>query len=121
MKRQGLPTTSTFKFSEDSMINRFQRGARFFLYVTAFLIAFSIPINAQTAPPPDPPAGFEKIEQMIPMRDGVKLHTIIYVPKSPRDSLPILLNRTPYGIDNIYRGFAAPSSLQELVDEGFIF
>ena len=72
-------------------------------------------------PPPDPPAGFDKIEQMIPMRDGVKLHTIIYAPKSHKEPLPILLNRTPYGIDNIYRGFAAPSSLQELIDEGFIF
>jgi len=79
-------------------------------------------IYGQTQPPPpDPPAGFDKIEQMIPMRDGVKLHTIIYAPKSHKEPLPILLNRTPYGIDNIYRGFAAPSSLQELIDEGFIF
>jgi putative CocE/NonD family hydrolase len=84
-----------------------------------FLI--SAPLFAQTQPPPDPPKGFDKIEQMIPMRDGVRLHTIIYAPKSSRDPLPIIFNRTPYGIDNIYRGFAAPSSLQELIDEGFIF
>jgi len=71
--------------------------------------------------PPDPPNDFDKIEQLIPMRDGVKLHTIIYVPKSSRDPLPIIFNRTPYGIDNIYRGFGPPSSLQELIDEGFIF
>ncbi len=32
---------------------------------------------------------------MIPMRDGVKLHTVIVTPKGARD-LPILLERTPY-------------------------
>jgi putative CocE/NonD family hydrolase len=35
-------------------------------------------------------------EAMIPMRDGVKLHTVILVPKGAR-SAPILLTRTPYG------------------------
>ena len=32
---------------------------------------------------------------MIPMRDGVKLHTVILVPKGAKDA-PILLTRTPY-------------------------
>src|SRR5205814_7402137 len=89
-----------------------------FLPVIVLMVFFSARLLAQTNPP-DPPAGFDKIEQMIPMRDGVKLHTIIYAPKSHRDSLPILFNRTPYSIDNIYRGF--PGSLQELIEEGFIF
>src|SRR3989440_5624194 len=86
---------------------------------TIAVVLLSLTAHAQTQPPTDPPAGFNKIEQMVPMRDGVKLHTIIYAPKSHRDPLPILFNRTPYGIDNIYRGF--PGSLQELIDEGFIF
>jgi len=81
-----------------------------------FLIAF--PVAAQTAQPSDPPEGFDKIEQMVPMRDGVKLHTIIYSPKSHTGPLPILFNRTPYGIDNIYR--ALPGSLKEQIDEGYI-
>ena len=34
-------------------------------------------------------------EAMIPMRDGVKLHTVILVPKGARHA-PILLTRTPY-------------------------
>jgi uncharacterized protein len=83
------------------------------------LFLFSAPLRAQAQQSPDPPKGFDKIEEMVPMRDGVKLHTIIYAPKSHRDPLPILFNRTPYGIDNIYRAF--PGSLQELIDEGFIF
>ena len=35
---------------------------------------------------------------MIPMRDGVKLHTVILVPKNAK-SAPILLTRTPYDAD----------------------
>jgi putative CocE/NonD family hydrolase len=39
-------------------------------------------------------------EAMIPMRDGVKLHTVILVPKGAR-SAPILLTRTPYGASQL--------------------
>ena len=94
-------------------------NSKTFLLTTIALFFLSAPLDAQTTQPPDPPAGFDKIEQMVPMRDGVRLHTIIYAPTSHRESLPILFNRTPYGIDNIYRGF--PGSLQELIEEGFIF
>ena len=39
---------------------------------------------------------------MIPMRDGVKLHTVILVPKGAR-SAPILLTRTPYNATALTR------------------
>jgi len=47
-------------------------------------------------------AGFdyERREAMIPMRDGVKLHTVILVPKGARGA-PILLTRTPYSADEL--------------------
>jgi len=84
------------------------------------LLIFAAPIFAQDNQPPDPPAGFEKTEPMIPMRDGVKLHTIIYAPKPHSGSLPILFQRTPYGIDGTYRAF--PSGiLKELIEDGYIF
>ena len=38
---------------------------------------------------------YVKREVMIPMRDGVKLHTVIVAPKGARNA-PILLTRTPY-------------------------
>jgi predicted acyl esterase len=38
---------------------------------------------------------YVKREVMIPMRDGVKLHTVILIPKGAHD-LPMLLERTPY-------------------------
>ena len=46
----------------------------------------------------DAPA-FKSAEQMIPMRDGVKLHTLIFSPEGRQGRLPILFLRTPYGID----------------------
>jgi hypothetical protein len=68
---------------------------------------------AQTTPAPRPkypalpsetPADFKAVTEsfdhvkrdvMIPMRDGVKLHTVILVPKGARGA-PILMTRTPY-------------------------
>src|ERR1700681_1844671 len=49
---------------------------------------------------------FEKLEVMIAMRDGVKLHTEIYSPKDATEPLPILMNRTPYGISNPDKGLS---------------
>ncbi|HKX54693.1 MAG TPA: CocE/NonD family hydrolase, partial [Xanthomonadales bacterium] len=40
---------------------------------------------------------FTKRVEMIPMRDGVKLYTEIFIPKGAKDA-PILMNRTPYNI-----------------------
>ncbi len=46
--------------------------------------------------------GFDHIRRdvMIPMRDGVKLHTVILVPKGARNA-PILLTRTPYNATDL--------------------
>lgn len=45
----------------------------------------------------------ERREVMIPMRDGVKLHTVILVPRSATKAkpAPILLTRTPYSADEL--------------------
>ncbi len=63
--------------------------------------------------------GFEAIEAMIPMRDGVRLHTVIYAPVGAREALPILFQRTPYNADR--RGASLGTALRELVDDGYIF
>jgi len=43
---------------------------------------------------------FVKRDVMIPMRDGVKLHTVILIPKGARRA-PILLTRTPYDANKL--------------------
>ena len=66
------------------------------------------------------PQPFEKREEMIPARDGVHLHTLIFTPKNQAERLPIMMSRTPYGIggstsDDINRRY------HELVKDGYIF
>ena len=39
---------------------------------------------------------YTKVERMIPMRDGVKLFTSIYMPRDTSERHPILMERTPY-------------------------
>ena len=39
---------------------------------------------------------YTKIERQIPMRDGIKLFTSIYVPKDKTEKHPFLITRTPY-------------------------
>src|ERR1700752_2749808 len=43
---------------------------------------------------------YERRDVMIAMRDGVKLHTVILVPKGAKKA-PILLTRTPYSADKL--------------------
>jgi len=67
-----------------------------------------------------PEAGYDymKREVMIPMRDGVKLHTVIVIPKSAKDA-PIILTRTPYNASKRAERNASPHmlSLLPLSDE----
>jgi uncharacterized protein len=39
---------------------------------------------------------YYKIERSIPMRDGIKLFTSMYIPKDTTEQHPILMQRTPY-------------------------
>ena len=41
-------------------------------------------------------ANYDKVEYQIPARDGVKLFTVVYLPKDKSKTYPILLNRTCY-------------------------
>jgi putative CocE/NonD family hydrolase len=69
-----------------------------------------IPLAALGDTPADPNAAwlaehYTKYEHRIPMRDGVRLFTRVYVPKDDSETYPILLTRTPYtvkpyGVDN---------------------
>ncbi len=58
-------------------------------------------------------------EAIIPMRDGVKLHTKILAPSGAHGPVPILLLRTPYGVANAGRQLDGP--LKALADDGYVF
>src|SRR2546425_4917089 len=64
-----------------------------------------LPSNTSAAddPPADATAAwlaehYTKYEHRIPMRDGVRLFTRVYVPKDDAEAWPILLTRTPYAL-----------------------
>ncbi len=52
---------------------------------------------------------YTKKEITIPMRDGIKLFTAVYIPKDNSEKHPILMTRTPYSCapygENIFRPF----------------
>ena len=61
--------------------------------------------------PYDVKANYVKREVSIPMRDGVKLFTIIYSPRATTERYPMLMTRTAYGIGPVRAGRAtAPCS-----------
>jgi putative CocE/NonD family hydrolase len=63
---------------------------------------------------------YVRTEVMIPMRDGVELHAVILKPSDISTSLPFLLDRTPYGVED-----ENPASIiaqrPELASDGYIF
>src|SRR5258708_5300895 len=60
-------------------------------------------------------ANYTKYEHRIPMRDGKRLFTAVYVPKDQGQTYPILLTRTPYNVKpygaDQYRDNLGPSAL----------
>ena len=100
------------------MLLRAIRASRVALRL-ATVVVMPVALGAQTPAAPDPAAAFEKTEVMIPTRDGVKLHTIIFTPKNQTTALPIILTRTPYGIAGSEG--ALGTSYADLAKEGFIF
>src|SRR5260370_19751136 len=65
---------------------------------------------------------FDKTEVMIAARDGVKLHTEIYSPKDASEALPILMDRTPYGIASPDMGVSNMIyRYADMAPDGYIF
>ena len=63
---------------------------------------------------------YQPAEVMIPMRDGVKLHAIILKPADIATPLPILMQRTPYGVDGTTRA-SFFGGRPELARAGYIY
>jgi len=88
-----------------------------------FLLSLSTQVSIQAQENFDVKAHYTKYEYTIPMRDGVKLFTSVYIPKDTAQKYPILLNRTPYSVapygPDAYRSSVGPSI--HFAKEGYIF
>src|SRR5260221_5649218 len=60
------------------------------------LLTFDLPFTS-AEPKYDVRLHYQKSEYDIPMRDGVRLHTTVYMPHAITENLSFLLLRTPYG------------------------
>ena len=98
------------------------------LFVLMLVISSQMAISAQPAPTPSEletyiKENYTKREEMIRMRDGVRLFTAIYEPKNKTRQYPILLNRTPYTVQpygaDKFRSSLGPDEL--FPREGYIF
>ena len=100
--------------------------ARFLRVALAFAVLLAVlPLDARQAPSGADRVRerYTKYEFRIPMRDGARLFTSVYVPKDGSTRYPFLITRTPYsvgpyGID-AYRSSLGPS--EDFQASGFIF
>ncbi len=71
----------------------------------------------------DVSAQYQKYEFRIPMRDGVRLFTAVYVPRDKSQQYPFLITRTPFGVapygSSHYPARLGPSDA--LMRSGYIF
>ena len=94
----------------------------------AFVASESAPVGTETKA--SLRSKYTKFEYRIPMRDGVKLFTVVYVPKEQSNTYPFLMQRTPYGSGVFSDGESRygvdffPSSIgpsAEFEESGYIF
>lgn len=81
-------------------------------------IAFALCLPALALPQSTWRDRFDASEYLIPMRDGVKLYTVVFVPKGKPGPFPILMERTPYGAGSPNN--APRRGYQKLNDAGYI-
>jgi hypothetical protein len=84
-----------------------------------------VPVLHRPARTPPPVAAaadslvLDRAEVMIPMRDGVRLHTVLLRPHGMAGQLPLLMTRTPYGV--AYADAGVRRSYAELARDGYVF
>ena len=91
----------------------------FFLWMSAF-----INVSAQNTDSTWIVNNYVKKEVYIPMRDGIKLFTAVYIPKDTIEAHPILMTRTPYSCqpygENNFDAYWWNTYNREYFKEGYI-
>lgn len=82
-----------------------------------FLMAFAVLVTLAGAARAQ--ERFERAEAMVPMRDGTKLFTTVHAPRG-NEKLPIILLRTPYGIDGRTERLLG-NYFKDLADDEYVF
>lgn len=94
-----------------------------FSWLVPILLFAGTPAFAQHSDSAYVRENYTKIERNIPMRDGIKLFTAIYIPKHKGKKYPFMINRTPYTVspygEDKFKTTLGPSPL--FLREGFIF
>jgi putative CocE/NonD family hydrolase len=90
-----------------------RRAAAIFVALTSLC---AVPLAGQA--PAD--SAFVNRNEMVPMRDGVKVYTRIFIPKGATDKLPFMFVRTPYGVDG-WSSARVSQAHGELAADGYIF
>jgi len=105
------------------VLNRRRAIHTFALLMLCAAFAFQLPkpVVSQTASQPaHVGVRFARAEKMIPMRDGVRLHTVILTSQSQTEPLPIIIDRTPYGVSD-WNSEILNQAYRELVADGYVF
>lgn len=71
-------------------------------------------------PAKDSRIAFKRAEMMIPMRDGAKLFTVVFTPENQTEALPIMMERSPYGVKG-WSSNGINGGRAELAKDGYIF
>src|SRR5881628_3049592 len=92
--RNGALSKGVVRFEQEGNMLR-NRVQKSFIGIV-FALAAQVPLLAQGLEYVK--ANYTKHEHHIPMRDGVRLYTAVYIPKDRSQVYPMLLSRTPYSI-----------------------
>jgi uncharacterized protein len=79
------------------MVSKLRNG-KLLVLVALFFVVTGFAEEEKAAPKFDVRAHYTKYEYRIPMRDGVRLFTAVYVPKDQSKAYPFLMTRTPYTV-----------------------
>lgn len=108
----------------------FMRRYQFCLFACCLISCLQLPLDSASlcaqelvSPESTIRLRYQKTESLIAMRDGTKLHTVVFSPRDTTRNYPILIKRTPYscapyGVDNFP---AALGPSEHFMQAGYIF